>query len=422
MTGSLTSAWPSSTGGAWRTRSPPARCRPARPRRLVCAVAEAVHYAHSRGVIHRDLKPANILLDADGRPQVTDFGLAKRLEGDSVLTASGQMMGTPSYMAPEQAAGQADVGIPADVYGLGAVLYHLLTGRPPFQAASTVETLVLVRDRDPVTAAVLNPGVPIDLETIALKCLQKSPAARYADAAAVADDLRRFAEDRPIVARPITTVQRLDALDAPPQADRGVDVDDRHPPGHRPGRTGDRRRLVPRSGPDQGRAGPEERGRPHPDRSRREKATGEALRGPDHAGRHPGLERSARRASGRPGAGDALVRQCHPPGGGRPRPPRDEPGLRPVLGPRDDRAGGRDTAAQRVPSPAGVPARGRASPDAQRRRGAACSGTGGARSHCRGSAPICRPAPPAGVPTALGWSWGVPRAASRSAPCRRAMS
>ena len=130
---------------------------------LAREVAQSIQYAHDHGVIHRDLKPANILLDAKGRSKVTDFGLAKKLEGDSGLTASGQIMGTPSYMPPEQASGRLDVGPLADLYSLGAVLYHMLTGRPPFQAAGVMDTLLQVIEREPVSPSVLNPHVARDL-------------------------------------------------------------------------------------------------------------------------------------------------------------------------------------------------------------------------------------------------------------------
>jgi WD40 repeat protein len=173
------------------------------------AIVEAVAYAHRAGVVHRDLKPGNILIDAEGRPRITDFGLAKQVAGDSQLTVTGQILGTPSYMAPEQASGEIDrVGPVADVYALGALLYALVTGRPPFQAASLMETLKLVQEAEPVAPASLQPGVPRDLETICLKCLAKAPANRYASAGDLADDLRRFLAGEPIVARPIGATER----------------------------------------------------------------------------------------------------------------------------------------------------------------------------------------------------------------------
>ncbi|MGA2255237.1 MAG: bifunctional serine/threonine-protein kinase/formylglycine-generating enzyme family protein [Thermoguttaceae bacterium] len=171
---------------------------------LVVTVAEAVEYAHRQGVIHRDIKPPNILIDSRGRPRITDFGLAKRVDSGSDLTATGQVLGTPSYMPPEQAAGQIRaVGPAADVYGLGAVLYSALTGRPPFQAATPLETLHQVIEREPVALRQLNAAVPRDLETIVLKCLEKSVPRRYATAQALAEDLRRYLEGRPILARPV---------------------------------------------------------------------------------------------------------------------------------------------------------------------------------------------------------------------------
>ena len=182
---------------------------------LVATVAGAVEYAHRQGVIHRDLKPSNILIDSKGHPRVTDFGLAKQVGAPgtpgrgSDLTASGQVLGTPSYMPPEQAAGQIrTVGPAADVYALGAVLYATLTGRPPFQAATPSETLRQVIEREPLTLRQLNPAVPRDLETITLKCLEKSVPRRYATAQALAEDLQRYLQGRPILARPVGRWER----------------------------------------------------------------------------------------------------------------------------------------------------------------------------------------------------------------------
>jgi serine/threonine-protein kinase len=169
---------------------------------LVAKVAEAVHMAHQRGIVHRDLKPGNILLTADGTPKLSDFGLARRLKGTAGLTQTGVPVGTPSYMAPEQAQGEAhDVGPAADTYALGAILYELLTGQPPLRAKTVAATLQLVLTEDSVPPSRLNPQVRRDLETICLKCLQKEPEQRYASAAALAEDLRRFLADEPVLAR-----------------------------------------------------------------------------------------------------------------------------------------------------------------------------------------------------------------------------
>jgi WD40 repeat protein len=177
---------------------------------LVEALARAVHAAHERGIVHRDLKPENVLLDRDGTPKITDFGLAKRVEDKAGQTASNAVVGTPSYMAPEQAEGKSRlVGPTADVYALGAILYRLLTGRPPFEGPTTMDVLLQVVAEEPVPPRRRCPQVPRDLDTISLKCLRKQPADRYADALELAEDLRRFQGGEPIRARPVGRVERL---------------------------------------------------------------------------------------------------------------------------------------------------------------------------------------------------------------------
>jgi len=178
--------------------------------KLMQTVAEAVAYAHDKGVIHRDIKPGNILIDQSGQPRVSDFGLAKQVSSDNELTTTGQILGTPSYMPPEQALGKLDdVGKASDVYSLGAVLYATLTGRPPFQAATSIETLRLVVEELPLAPRLLNPSIPRDLETICLKCLEKSISRRYESALVVAQELSRFLRGDPILARPVGRIMKL---------------------------------------------------------------------------------------------------------------------------------------------------------------------------------------------------------------------
>jgi eukaryotic-like serine/threonine-protein kinase len=192
---------------AHRTRAGPLPAT--RAARYVRQIAEAVEFAHDRGILHRDLKPSNVLVDAQDQPRVTDFGLAKAMDSNfgfqtSSLTVSGQALGSPGYIPPEQASGKrGQIGRHSDVYGIGALLYHLVTGRAPFQADSLEGTLHQVFQQEPVSPRLLNPSVPRDLETICLKCLEKESERRYSSAQAVADELHRFVKREPILARPV---------------------------------------------------------------------------------------------------------------------------------------------------------------------------------------------------------------------------
>src|SRR5438034_2299327 len=169
---------------------------------LMAKVARTVHYAHEHGILHRDIKPGNILLDANGEPHLTDFGLARLVESESSVTHTLEVLGTPSYMAPEQAVGNnAAISSATDIYGLGAVLYQLLTGHPPFAGGTTYETIKLVLDTEPRQPRLLNPKIDRDLSTICLKCLEKGPSRRYASALALAEDLEHWLKHEPIRAR-----------------------------------------------------------------------------------------------------------------------------------------------------------------------------------------------------------------------------
>ena len=182
---------------------------PTRSANMLKKITEAIVYAHAEGVIHRDLKPANVLLDKRRNPHISDFGLAKKTTSGSQLTVTGQIIGTPSYMPPEQASGETNlIGPAADIYSLGAILYCCLTGRPPFQAANPMETLRQVVERDPVSPRQLNSQIDQDLDTICLKCLEKDPQRRYATAQDLVDELERFLNGEPIKARPISALDR----------------------------------------------------------------------------------------------------------------------------------------------------------------------------------------------------------------------
>lgn len=198
------------TGGSLTdlVRQTPLSCK--RAAELVKSIAEAIQYAHRRSIVHRDLKPGNVLLDANGQPKVADFGLAKSVEGDEGMTATGAILGTPGYMAPEQAAGKTDeVGPPADIYALGGILHFLLTARPPFRGATPIETLQQVINSDPVSPSQQNSEVDLDLETVVLKCLEKDPARRFSSAQELVDELNRYLRGDPILSRPLRRTELL---------------------------------------------------------------------------------------------------------------------------------------------------------------------------------------------------------------------
>ena len=176
---------------------------------VLSALARGVHAAHVAGILHRDLKPSNVLFDHAGVPKIADFGLAKRLEVEEGETQTGQVLGTPSYMAPEQAKGwDREIGAAADIYSLGAILYEMLTGRPPLRGTTPIETLKLVQEEDPVPPSRLRSKLPFDLETICLKCIARDPRKRYPDALGLADDLDRYLAGESILARRVSLVQR----------------------------------------------------------------------------------------------------------------------------------------------------------------------------------------------------------------------
>ncbi|MFM9115931.1 MAG: serine/threonine-protein kinase, partial [Planctomycetota bacterium] len=177
---------------------------------LTETLARAMQRAHDIGIVHRDLKPGNILLTRDGTPKITDFGLAKQLNNNSTNTRTGALLGTPSYVAPEQARGDVkEVGPAADIYSLGAILYELMVGRPPFLGTTYLDTVMQVLRDDPVAPTRLVPQIPIDLETICLKCLQKDPGRRYRSADELAEDCRLFQAGEPILSRPISQWERM---------------------------------------------------------------------------------------------------------------------------------------------------------------------------------------------------------------------
>jgi len=199
----LTGPFDSNRAATGNTRPPQVKVA-----RLMATVTRAVHYAHERGVLHRDLKPSNILVDHDGNPQLTDFGIAKLVDQETALTQTAESLGTPGYMAPEQAAGKP-ISRSADIYSLGAILYQLLTGRPPFEGQRPVEVLRRVMEQEPTHPGLINPSVDRDLAVICLKCLDKDLARRYPSALELAEDLERWQRHEPIVARPAGPVLRL---------------------------------------------------------------------------------------------------------------------------------------------------------------------------------------------------------------------
>jgi tRNA A-37 threonylcarbamoyl transferase component Bud32 len=196
-------------GGDLRAKMKGTVLQPMKAAHVLRLVAEAVHFVHAKGIVHRDLKTSNILLTSDGTPKVADFGLAKFSDMNADLTQPGDIVGTPTFMAPEQALGMADkIGPLADVYALGVILYELLTGRPPFHAPTRLEMMYQLVHREPVSPSHLQPGVPRDLETICLKCLRKEPELRYASASDLANDLELFLSGKPIRARPTGLFER----------------------------------------------------------------------------------------------------------------------------------------------------------------------------------------------------------------------